>query len=468
MRDYTKDITYKGVDYTPAIPGLIESAEAILKEYTQKIQDEYGRLNVGSEYEFFVFGVEPEEEKEVLDLINHTFTTDPYKNQYGHYFKRFYTEFPLLRFNHNKSQGIHIPGVIKLELVIDHLALDYGPGHLVQKARALHEMMDIIDEKLKRNFNGRNVYIHAGPRPIPDIYSYLKLSPHKSEQAVLDGIKRQVEKLKGISPDLKNQIAKATCLEDLFLGELAPFDMLGAAGDGVDFNATIMSGTENLFNNDGDFPDIGSRLFWNATQGILEATHASMLPFASHIDSWERIGHGELSAPGSAQISQLKKTGSIIKKTWKEKASDGAIVRFDDFGAHDDNHMEVRHADPGHGRHGQVHSLIYWAATLAAMYHGMQADKVQSHEQLLGYKESLDQSFGAAVAGFDDSRMWYEMLRPDLHDKILQMAAFNARPENRYKWLQKAFAEKTKNGKYTIFHALRDDPHGPALDYING
>ena len=432
------------------IPGLSSAASKCVSDYAQKIEDEYGLLRIGIEYEFFIHGIDPEDENKIIDIITQTFKSEPYQKQYGRYFQKIYREFPLMRFSDNSSQGIHIPGVMKFELVIDHNTPDNGRDNFVQKACALDEMMDIIDEILRQNFPKKEITIDTGPRPIPDIYAYLRSHSSKTEREILSSIQSQTNTLGNLRPDLKTIIDSATSLETLLLDKNAIFDNEGAAGNGVDLNISILDkDNKNLFLNPESLHE-GTRLFWNAAKGVIASTSTSILPYTFSQASWNRLGKSNLSAPGMAGISQSKKLGGIGKLTWPSPAT-GKIIRLGNEISHNDGmHMEIRHGDPGHRTHGASHTLIYLAGVLGSMYHGMQENQIKSYQSLLKEKHPLCKTYNDAVIGFNDSKLWEKILGQELVKKITKAAEYSARKNVNKSWIKTTSYTPYKNGKGVV------------------
>lgn len=408
---------------------LERAARDSLRKHEKALEKQFGTLLLGIEDEFTVHGIDYRREHELIAYL-----TDTLQNKFGSLFSSIDQEHPLMRVRDSidagKNIALHVPDTFRLELVTNHENDgDYFDSSAVYKAKKLAEMRKTIEECVDK-FSNHTGVTSWNPRPIPDLYKHLTKSitavdgKEIFEDEILERIKEQV------TPDLigGERILNCSSLAELLVGSNSPILNEGAAGSGVHLNIGFRGKNgENPFYNP-EYPDIGTPVTWNAAAGIIDITHMSTLPFTNlERSSWLRIGNKELSAPVDACYHPLKKGGAIVKQNpYSKEFYEAHNVPYKVTISNENAHIEIRHADGGHGiRDGSALIMTQLCATLAGISMGLEENKIHSYDELREHRKTLCDSFDTALERFKFSNKLRQVYGEPLHQAILDFVSSN-------------------------------------------
>lgn len=421
---FDKAARFSGADEDPV--SVLERASKIrLREYEFALEEKYGDVLLGIEDEFTVHGIDYRKEDELIAVLSKRL-----EDEFGALFSSIDHEHPLMRVKDSieagKNQALHIPDTFRLELVTNHECIEGdGESTCVYKAKKLLDMRKTIQKTVDEFSNGTGV-VSWSPRPIPDLYNHLTKSvvTHNGQQLEASEILEMIKQQALERHDLigRDKILQTQNLEELLLGEDAPISNTGAAGSGVHLNIgfTGKDGINPFYNP--EHPDLGTKVTWNASAGIIDITAKSVLPFTNlEVSSWNRLGNSELSAPVDACYHPLKKGGAIVKQNpYSAKFYEMHDVPYKVAINEKNAHIEIRHADGGRGV-GDGYALIMMqlCASLAGIYNGLRDNKIESYDELIDYRKPLAKSFEDAYEDFRTSEKLKNIYGPEMHEAVL-------------------------------------------------
>lgn len=397
---------------------LTRLAEDRLVFFQSALEKDYGDTLLGIEDEFTVHGIDYRQEQALIEFLSQRLSST-----YGSLFSSIDREHPLMRVRDSVAAGqngaLHMPDTFRLELVINHFPDESSNRpHAAHKAQLLSDMRRDIWHAA--HVFDKDASLSWSPRPISNVYDYLTQVSHLSRDEILERIKQQAEE----RPDLigRDNILSVQSLEELLLDAESPIDNEGAAGSGVHINIgfTGKEGVNPFYNSQA--PDKGTFVTWNASAGIIDVTSESILPFINLAQSsWRRIGNPNLSASSEARYHPLKKGGAIVKQNPHSEAFyKKHNIPHKDVINEKNAHLEVRHCDGGVGvRDGSSLIMLQLAATFAGIYHGLEAKKIHSYDELLEYRHPLCADFDEAVEKFRTSDLMRQLLGEELQRTVI-------------------------------------------------
>ncbi len=332
------------------------------------------QIKVGFELEFMVKASPEHPGTEVLDIET---MERELKQAFPGKIERFYKEWPLGFTSDDK--GFEFPGIRKYEVT-------FVPNTPLEICRLANEVKVFLAKEAEK----RHVELDFHAKPFKN----------EQVQQIVDQIKSQSQ----LPPDVNESLI-----------------VYQSTGNSTQPNISLWSKDKNMFFDEQKRD--GTLLFFHAAAGLIASTHDSLLPFVLERMSLLRlsVNDTETAAPGSTKIAVLKggeKGKGIIRPS---PLPDNELE--DDYPgmnkqrrSNETFRMEIRHLDPSQDFY------VSFAAILSSLYYGITKKRDLSIQDIQQMDFPFETTFEDAIATFQKSTLWKELLGDELYTCILQNA----------------------------------------------